>query len=70
MGGFQLYKSDENDLPVGNEQLSDAVINAAQHLLKQSFTTINGFQSLTLGQALQFKSTPLNAVQILHSYNL
>ena len=32
---FQLYKSDEN---VGNE-LSDAVINAAQHLLKQSFTS-------------------------------
>ncbi|KAL5467481.1 hypothetical protein EMCRGX_G031710 [Ephydatia muelleri] len=65
MSGFQLYKSDENDLLVGNE-LSDAVINAAQHLLKQSFTTINGFQSPTLGQVLQFKSTPLNAVQILH----
>ena len=65
MSGFELYKSDENDLPVGNE-LSDAVINAALHLLKQSFTTINGFQSRTLGQVLLFKSTPLNAVQILH----
>ena len=49
MSGFQLYKSDENDLLVSNE-LSDAVINAAQHLLKQSFTTTNGFQSPTLGQ--------------------
>ena len=48
---FQLYKSDEN---VGNE-LSDAVINAAQHLLKQSVTIINGFQSSTLGQVLPYK---------------
>ena len=66
MSGFQLYRSNENDLLVGNE-LSDAVINAAQHLLMQSFTTINGLQSPTLEQVLQFKSTPLNAVQILHT---
>ena len=46
MSGFQLYKSDENDLLVGNE-LSDAVLNAAQHRLKQCFTTINAWFPVT-----------------------
>ena len=48
---LQLFKSDEYDLLIGNE-LSDAVITAAQHLLKQRFTAINGFQSPILGQML------------------
>ena len=66
---LKLYSSDKDDLENGRE-LSDAVIDAAQTLLKHCYTNISGFQSPLLGRVLQFEPASHNAVQIHHTGKL
>eukprot|EP00731_Ephydatia_muelleri_P038191 Em0675g4a len=63
---LKLYSSDKDDLENGRE-LSDAVIDAAQTLLKHCYTNISSFQSPLLGRVLQFEPASHNAVQIHHT---
>ena len=65
---MNLTMEDFHSLRDGKE-LSDKIVNAAQHLLKQQFSNICGFQSTLLGQNLSFKAIPSNChyVQILHT---
>ena len=50
----------------GNE-LSDAIIHAAQMLVIKSSPNVNGLQNLVLGKVLQFQQTPNPVVQIYHT---
>jgi hypothetical protein len=63
---LRLYKIDEHDLLNGNE-LSDAIIHAAQMLLIKSSPNINGLQNPVLGKVLQFQHSPNPVVQIHHT---
>lgn len=65
---LHLYESDRDDLLNGLE-LSDAVINASQCIMKRQFSHIQGFQSTLLSQNLKFKpfSRGIGSVQILNA---
>ena len=54
---------------LGNEELTDNIVNAAQALLSAQFQHIGGFQNTLLGYNLNFKSVDRNcsSVQILHT---
>ena len=49
---MNLTMEDFHSLRDGKE-LSDKIVNAAQHLLKKQFSNICGFQSTLLGQNLR-----------------
>lgn len=62
-----LSVSDREKLTSGSE-LNDAVINAAQLLLKKQFPQISGFQNTLYGSNLGFKALSVNSdsVQVIH----
>ena len=65
---LELYEDDKKIL-LGDKELSDSIINAAQRLLSVQFQHIGGFQHTVLGYNLNFKPVDPNfsSVQILHT---
>ena len=63
---LQLFKSDQ-DVLIHGKELTDALIDAAQNLLRKNYPRINGLQPPSLAPLLQFNPTPTRAVQIHHT---
>ena len=63
---LQLFKSDQ-DVLIHGKELTDALIDAAQNLLRKNYPCINGLQPPSLAPLLQFNPTPTQAVQIHHT---
>ena len=63
---WQLFNSDQ-DVLIHGEELTGALIDAAQKLLSKKYPRINGLQSPSLAALLQFNPTPTRAVQIHHT---
>ena len=63
-----LYVSDRQHLLTG-EWLSDAVINAAQVLLKKCYPEVRGLQMTALGFTLSYAVEDGEFVQILNTKN-
>lgn len=65
---LQLYESDREML-LDDVAISDAIINAAQKLLKSQYPDFAGFQSTLLGGSLEFRpiSRGWKSVQILNT---
>ena len=63
---LQLFNSDQ-DVLIHGEELTGALIDAAQKLLSKKYPRINGLQSPSLAALLQFNPTPTLAVQIHHT---
>ena len=63
-----LY-DDDREILLGDKELTDNIINAAQCLLSVQFQHIAGFQYTILGHNLKFRSVDPNvsSVQILHT---
>ena len=65
---LHLYQRDKDTLS-NDVELSDAIVNAAQSLLKSQYPDFSGFQSTLLSEGLKFTpiSRSVNSVQILHT---
>ena len=65
---LMLYE-DDKEILLGDKEVTDGIINAAQSLLSVQFQHIAGFQDTILGHNLNFKSVDPNvsSVQILHT---
>ena len=66
---MNLFQRDKNILLSKNEWLSDDVINAAQHLLKEINPVLSGFQNTACGLVLDFSCETREFVQILYGEN-
>ena len=62
----KVFKSDQ-DVLIHGKELTDALIDAAQNLLRKNYPRINGLQPPSLAPLLQFNPTPTRAVQIHHT---
>ena len=65
---LNLYEVDRETL-IGNEELTDNIVNAAQRIMKDQFSQFIGFQNSILGINLKFKrvSRLEKSIQILHT---
>ena len=65
---LNLSEADRETL-IGNDELTDNIINAAQRIMKDQFLQFIGFQNTILGVNLRFKrvSRLSKSIQILHT---
>ena len=64
---LNLTLQDQKILHSSTSWLTDAVVNAAQELLKKENTAISGLQNVILGQVNAFNVEQGEFVQILHT---
>lgn len=65
---LKLNEEDKKRL-LGNEEITDNIVNAAQELLSTQFQHIGGFQDTLYAYNLKFKAVDRNcsSVQIIHT---
>ncbi len=62
-----LYESDRNVLLSSTEWITDAIVNAAQHLMREVNPVLPGLQDVALGLTMSFEIQRGKSVQILHT---
>ena len=65
---FDLYPSDHAFLNT-HQWLTDAIINAGQKLLKQTYPHVGGLQSTVLGETLAYEIQTEEFIQIMHAHS-
>lgn len=66
---LNLFQKEMDILRSKKEWINDDIINAAQHLLKDTNPALSGFQSTACGLILNFNSETREFVQILYGEN-
>ena len=68
-GGVFVFMFGEKEKLLGDHELSDVVINAAQSLLQRQCPHLSGFQNTLLSQGLKFRpiSNRRESAQILNT---
>ncbi len=62
-----LYESDRKVLLSSTEWITDGIVNAAQHLMREVNPVILGLQDVALGLTMSFEIQRGKFVQILHT---
>lgn len=67
LDSLKLLQKDRNDLLSPTAWVTDSIVNAAQHLLRQHFPQLPGLQDVLLGQTMAFNVMAGEFLQILHT---